>query len=122
MNILKTKGFSKWASLEAVDDRLLLKTIQELKDGLVDAHLGGGLYKKRIARLGGGKRSGYRTIIGFKKGDLLIFLLAFAKNRRENITLSELKALKRLMLVLSGLTPDERIQLVKKGEFEEVSL
>jgi len=34
-----------------------------MESGLIDADLGGLLYKKRVARPGGGKSGGYRTLL-----------------------------------------------------------
>jgi len=53
----------------------------------VEADLGGYLFKKRIARPGGGKSGGYRTILGFRRTstERTIFLYGFAKNQRANI-------------------------------------
>ena len=53
--------------------------------------LGGGLRKVRIARSGGGKRGGYRTIYIFGGTQMPLFLLTvFAKNEKDNLTRTEL--------------------------------
>ncbi|WP_425330086.1 type II toxin-antitoxin system RelE/ParE family toxin [Synechococcus elongatus] len=36
---------------------------------MYEADLGGGLFKKRVARAGGGKSGGYRTLIATNQGD-----------------------------------------------------
>jgi hypothetical protein len=52
--------------------------------------LGGGLRKVRLAREGGGKSGGYRTIHFFSSPDIPVFLITcFAKNQRDNISKSE---------------------------------
>ncbi len=52
--------------------------------------LGGGLRKLRIAREGGGKSGGYRTIYVFGGIHLPIFLVTvFAKNERDNLSKAE---------------------------------
>ena len=38
--------------------------------GLIDADLGGGLIKQRVARPGQGKRGGFRMMIAFRRADL----------------------------------------------------
>ena len=49
--------------------------------------LGGGLRKVRIAREGGGKSGGYRTIYVFGGVQIPIFLVTvFAKNEKDNLT------------------------------------
>lgn len=52
--------------------------------------LGGGLRKVRIAREGGGKSGGYRTIYVFGGMHVPIFLVTvFAKNEKDNLTKAE---------------------------------
>jgi len=67
MRILKYRIFHQWAKSEKLTDSSLKQAVKELEEELFDTNLGGGLYKKRIARKGQGKRSGYRTIIAFKQ-------------------------------------------------------
>ena len=52
IRIFKTKNFVRWAKKEKVSDRLLRSTVDELEAGLIDADLGSGLIKKRVARAG----------------------------------------------------------------------
>lgn len=52
--------------------------------------LGGGLRKIRIARAGGGKSGGYRTIYVFGGLQMPIFLITvFAKNEKDNLSKTE---------------------------------
>ena len=52
--------------------------------------LGGGLRKVRIAREGGGKSGGYRTIYVFGGAAMPIFLVTvFAKNEKDNLGRAE---------------------------------
>lgn len=52
--------------------------------------LGGGLRKVRIARQGGGKSGGYRTIYVFGGVRIPVFLVTvFAKNEKDNLTKAE---------------------------------
>lgn len=52
--------------------------------------LGGGLRKVRIARDGGGKSGGYRTVHVFGGGNVPIFLVTlFAKNEKDNLSRAE---------------------------------
>ncbi|MDD3847318.1 MAG: type II toxin-antitoxin system RelE/ParE family toxin [Syntrophorhabdaceae bacterium] len=95
MRAFKNRWFHRWARKENLPDALLLRVAKEILDGKVEADLGGGLFKKRLARSGGGKRGGYRTIVGYKKpnSERIIFLYAFAKNRKANMTAEEEAAL-----------------------------
>lgn len=63
--------------------------------------LGGGLRKVRIARQGGGKSGGYRTIHVFGGHVLPIFVVTvFAKNEKDNLSRTELAELVTLSKTL----------------------
>ncbi|HEX7751978.1 MAG TPA: type II toxin-antitoxin system RelE/ParE family toxin [Novosphingobium sp.] len=68
--------------------------------------LGGGLRKVRIAREGGGKSGGYRTIHVFGGAHVPLFLVTvFAKNEKDNLSRSEqteLIALSKALLAHYG--------------------
>ncbi len=76
--------------------------MQEIEQGLVDAKLGGNLYKKRIAAPGRGKSGSYRTVLAFKSKERAFFIYGFAKNQRDNIDAREERALKALAKELLG--------------------
>ena len=95
MRVFKNKAFAKWAEKEALSDDSLLNALNEIDKGLVDADLGGHVYKKRIAVGGKGKSSGVRTLIAYRIKDRAFFVYGFAKNKRANIQDNELKALKK---------------------------
>jgi hypothetical protein len=77
-------------------DQALQTAVSEMRRGLVDADLGAGVLKKRIAIKGQGKSGGVRTFIATNKDDYWIFVFGFAKAARANITDAELKALQNL--------------------------
>jgi hypothetical protein len=64
-----------------------------MEAGLIDTDLGGFLYKKRVARPGGGKSGGYRTLLSARIGGRHVFLHGFPKSDKANITQGEKKAL-----------------------------
>ena len=64
-----------------------------MESGLIDANLGGCLYKKRVARPGEGKRGGYRTLVSARIGGRYVFLHGFSKSDKANITQDEKAAL-----------------------------
>ena len=47
MKILKRKDFAWWQAGEKLPDAVLCKAVHEMEAGLIDADLGGFLYKKR---------------------------------------------------------------------------
>lgn len=92
----------KWAKKERLIDACLLKAIDEIKEGLIDADLGGGLVKKRIARKGEGKRGGHRVLLAFKDHERAVFIFGFSKNDRENLEDDEKEIYKKLSKVYFG--------------------
>lgn len=52
MKIYKTQVFDKWSKKEGLSDFSLQKAVDEMNRGLIDAELGGGLIKKRMAKSG----------------------------------------------------------------------
>ena len=63
---------------------------------MVDADLGGGVVKQRLARKAQGKSGGFRSIILFRQGEKAFFVYGFAKNERANIKQNELNAFRKL--------------------------
>lgn len=96
MRIFKNKAFTRFARKSGIDDACLCKAVEEAEQGLIDADLGGGVIKQRIARSGGGKSGGFRTLILFRVGSLAFFVHGFAKNEQANIDDDELAALRKL--------------------------
>ncbi|MGB3423674.1 MAG: type II toxin-antitoxin system RelE/ParE family toxin [Castellaniella sp.] len=111
--ILKRKDFAKWQTGEKLPDACLCKAVRQMESGLIDADLGGLLYKQRIARPGEGKSGGYRTLLSARLGDRYVFLLGFAKNDRANITADEKAALQfagSVFLDLTGVALEKALQ------------
>jgi hypothetical protein len=94
MRIFKTRRFQKWATSENLSDKALKKAVNEMENGLIDAELGGNVYKKRIGLQGRGKSGGVRTLLAFIIEERAFFIYGFSKNERANIYTDELKALK----------------------------
>lgn len=120
MRIYKNKAFSKWAGKEGVSDSALKAAVEEMANGLIDADLGGQVYKKRVAVGGKGKSGGVRTLLAYKVDDKAFFVYGFAKNARSNIKDDELKALKLYAKSLLGYSDRELAKAVKAGILIEV--
>jgi len=52
--------------------------------------LGGGVFKQRVAKPGGSRSGGFRTIILFRVGGHSFFAHGFAKNEKANVSAEEL--------------------------------
>ncbi len=120
MRVFKNKAFSKWATKEGLDDQVLWLAVDEMERGLIDAHLGGHVFKKRVAIRGRGKSGGVRTLLAYRIADKAFFMYGFAKNTRANINIDELKALKYLASELLAYSNKQLDEAVKHGELIEV--
>lgn|SRR3990167_5579445 len=121
MRVLKYRSFHKWAKAEKLTDSNLKNAINEMSQGLFEANLGGGIYKKRVARKGQGKRDGYRTIVALKKDHRVIFMYGFAKNERGNISAKEEIVYKKLATYYFEMMDSKLHDLIKNGELFEVT-
>ncbi|MBF0404522.1 type II toxin-antitoxin system RelE/ParE family toxin [Candidatus Magnetominusculus xianensis] len=95
MRVFKNKWFNHWAHREGISDAVLCQAAEEISTGKVEANLGGYLFKKRLTRAGAGKSGGYRVIVGYRRPNTerIVFLYAFAKSDRANISDRERTAL-----------------------------
>ena len=96
MRIFQVKTFARFARSENLSDDRLAEAVERAERGLVDADLGGGIIKQRVARPGQGRSGGYRTLIAFRSQHIAVFLYGFAKNERQNIGPDELTTLQSI--------------------------
>ncbi|MEN6360121.1 MAG: type II toxin-antitoxin system RelE/ParE family toxin [Smithella sp.] len=96
MRLFKTKWFMRYARQERLEDHSLRDAIERAERGLVDADLGGGIIKQRVARTGQGRSGGYRLLIAYRSGKRAVFLYGFAKSERDNIEADELETIKEI--------------------------
>ena len=121
MSIYQTRWFDRWVRKEGLAADCICVAVREMASGLVDADLGGGLVKKRIARFGQGKRGGFRTLVATNRSSRWIFVFGFPKNQRGNINDNELLALKKLSDHFLSLSQAEIVQVLNAGELLEVN-
>ncbi len=107
MRIFKTRWFARFARREDIGDDCLADAIARAERGLIDADLGGGLIKQRVARPGRGRSGGYRTLIAYCSGQRAVFLFGFAKSDRDNIGSDHASELKAAAHDVPALSPSE---------------
>ena len=115
-----TRSFARWAQKVAIPRSALVKAVVEMECGLIDASLGGGLMKKRIAVGARGKSGGVRVIAASSMKGRWFFLFGFKKNEQESLKRDELKALQEIgadLLKLSSAKIEEAINI---GALKEV--
>jgi hypothetical protein len=120
VRIFRNKSFTRFAKKADLDDATLQKAVDDAERGLIDAKLGGGVIKQRVARPGKGKSGGFRTVILYKAHALAFFVHGFAKKDQGNIEDDELAALK--LLASEMLSYDDRAiaNAVESGTLIEV--
>jgi hypothetical protein len=121
VRVFKTKWLARYARRERIADASLRESVERADRGLVDADLGGGIIKQRVARSGHGRSGGYRMLVAYRVGARAVLLYAFAKNERDDISRDELLTWREVSMV--WLAKDERdIALaLEERELEEVS-
>ena len=120
MRILKTRYFAKWMRKSELTDEALIQAVTEMRQGLIDADLGGGLVKKRIGIAGRGKRGGVRTLIATNKDDRWFFVYGFEKNAVDNISSKAVAGLQDLALDLLSFDDSQINEAVQKEVIEEI--
>lgn len=120
MRVFRSKAFSRFADRNDISERDLCDAVERASRGSIDANLGGGVIKQRIARRGAGKSGGFRAVIVFRAVERAIFLHGFAKKDIGNINAAELTALKRLAKVMLGYSETEIATAKLSGTLLEV--
>lgn len=120
MRVFKTKPFSRFANREGIAEEELCGAIRQAEKGLVDADLGGGVIKQRLARQGQGKSGGYRSIVLFRRAERAFFVYGFAKSDQDNIRQNELQAFRKLANEMLALDDKALEVAVRAGTITEV--
>ena len=135
--VMKTRHFCRWMRKTELSDAVLCQAVAEMEAGLVDADLGGGVVKKRVALPGRGKSGSVRTLLATNKADRWFFVFGmlcgaaaghagwffvfgFEKNERENITGHELEGLQKLASSLLHLSPEALESRLADGSLTEI--
>jgi hypothetical protein len=121
LRIFQTKVFARLARAEGVDADRLIRCVAEVEDGLIEANLGNGLIKQRLARPGQGKSGSLRTILVFRKGNRAIFVDIFAKKDKANFTGDELKAYRKLAGLLLSWNDKQISEAIQAGTLIEIT-
>ena len=118
--IYTNRWFAKYANREGISVAALIAAVDQANSGLVDADLCGGLIKQRVARGGGGKSGGYRTLVFFRHEERAVFAFGFAKSSKANLNAVELRAYKMAAKIVLALTQAQVDMAVGEGRLFEV--
>jgi hypothetical protein len=121
VKIFKTKEFARYARREDIDDERLREAAVRAERGSIDADLGGGLIKQRVARAGQGRRGGYRTLMAFSSRTRTVFVYGFAKNERDNIGPDELHFWRSVARGFLTMNEEQLARLIAAQDITEVT-
>src|SRR5271154_3519743 len=110
----------RFARRERIADASLKEAIERAERGMIDADLGGGLIKQRVARPGQGRSGGYRTIAAYRARDRAVFLYGFAKNEREDLDPEQLLSLREIAAAWLAADAEKIQQALEDGVLQEV--
>jgi hypothetical protein len=124
MRVFLVPQVSRLLRRERLPESALCRTAREVLTGTLgagEADLGGGLFKKRVARPGGGKRSGYRVIVAYRRlrADRVLFVYAFAKNATSTLTPQGHEALAKIAAVFLDADEMQISRLLTSGDVSE---
>jgi len=120
VRIFRNAWFERFARKQRITDAALIDAVRRAERGQVDADLGGGVIKQRVARTGQGKSGGYRTIILYRQERRAFFVFGFAKSEQANIDDDEEAQFKKMAKELLALSEEQMAVLIEKGRFSEV--
>lgn len=120
MRVFKSRAFSRFADRNDISDEDLCDAVERAAQGLIDADLGGGVIKQRIARRGEGKSGGFRSMILYRDKYRAVFVYGFAKKDLGTINPRELKALKKLAKIMLGYADTQLPAVVASETLIEV--
>lgn len=118
--VFKTKPFSRFARKAKLEDGTLWGAAERANSGVIDADLGGGVIKLRIARKGEGKSGGSRAIVLFRSQIRAVFVYGFEKKDLDNIKPIELEGFRELANIILGYSNVELDAQVQAGSLIEI--
>ena len=121
MTVFVVDDFRRWMRRQVLRDGDLCDAVAEMTRGLIDADLGHGLLKKRVARSGAGKRGGYRVIVASRKRAPWFFLIGYAKNQKANLSSTELDHFRERSETLLSMTATGLRRAPCRGDIKEIS-
>jgi len=118
--VFKNTWFTRFAVKEGITDNDLRETVNCLEAGQVDADLGGGVFKVRIARPGEGKSGGYRVILFFRSEERTFYQYGFSKSDRGNVDQKELRLYRKIARTKLAMSEKELSDAINTGELIEI--
>jgi hypothetical protein len=121
VRIYRTKWVGRFARREKIKDGDLADAVWRAGRGLIDADLGGGIIKQRVARAGQGRSGGFRMLLAYQDGHRAVFLYGFAKSERENIANDELQTLREIGAAWLAADARQIARAIEENALQEVA-
>jgi hypothetical protein len=87
---------------------------------MIDADLGGGLIKQRVAREGKGRSGGSRVIVAYRLRYRAVLIYGFAKNEQENVESDDLVTAKEIAAKWLAADVERIDRAIEEDELQEV--
>jgi len=120
VRVLKNGWFQKFARKEKISDTMLCEAVARAERGQIDADLGSGLIKQRLARPGAGKSGGFRTLVFFRTQQRAVFAFGFAKSDMANLDDADEAYLKKAAKLVLGFSDEQIDAEIAAGRMLEV--
>jgi hypothetical protein len=120
VRVFKNGWFQKFARKEKISDAMLCEAVARAERGQIDADLGSGLIKQRLARPGAGKSGGFRTLVFFRTQQRAVFAFGFAKSDMANLDDADEVYLKKAAKLVLGFTDEQMDAEIAAGRMLEV--
>jgi len=120
LRVFKTRAFGGFQRRERISDVSLAEAVRRAERGLVDADLGGGVIKQRMARPGQGRSGGFRVLIAYRARARSVFLFGFAKKERANVNAAELATAREIAKGFLEADAGALARALAAGGLEEV--
>lgn len=115
-----TRQFWRWLRKTESTEAALCWAVTEMSNGLIDADMGGGVLKKRVAMPGRGKSGSAHTLLATNRASRWFFVFGFEKNERASISGKEVEALQQLAADLLRLSPSQLDEHVGSDALKEI--
>jgi len=120
VRVFKNGWFQKFARKEKISDAMLCEAVARAERGQIDADLGSGLIKQRLARPGAGKSGGFRTLVFFRTQQRAVFAFGFAKSDMANLDDADEAYLRKAAKLVLGFTDEQIDAEIAAGRMLEV--
>ena len=112
--------FGRFTRREKISDKAPCEAVDRAERGLIDADLGSGLIKQRVARPGQGHSGGFRALLAYRTASRTVFVYGFAKSERGNIEPDEREFWRTVAAAYLVMSVDAIENAIVSDELKEV--